>query len=95
MSIDGPGMTTVRVPKYYQVKREILRMIADLAPGTEVFAKDDAEQPAGQVVQSAPHPAGGFDALVSMQIAAADKALVAGGRQLTLEPLPYALLADL
>lgn len=36
MSIDGPGMTTVRVPKYYQVKREILRMIADLAPGTAV-----------------------------------------------------------
>ncbi len=93
-----PGQEVVARSQFRgAIKRRayLVHTTADLAPGTEVFAKDDAEQPAGQVVQSAPHPAGGFDALVSMQIAAADKALVAGGRQLTLEPLPYALLADL
>ena len=36
MSIDVPGVGPVRVPKYYQVKREILAMIADLVPGTAV-----------------------------------------------------------
>ncbi len=68
---------------------------AALAAGTEVFAEGDAEQPVGQVVQGAPHPEGGFDALVSLQIAAADQPLVAAGRPLAVQALPYALLQDI
>jgi len=71
---------------------------AALLAGDEVFAAADAGQPAGTVVQVAPSPAGGFDALVSAQIAAT----LAGSLHLKLAigpaldqiPLPYALLED-
>ncbi|MNO03039.1 hypothetical protein D3C81_2236330 [compost metagenome] len=69
-----------------------------LAAGTDVFRADDAEQPAGTVVQAAPSPAGGVEALVSLQIASADEALHAGsatGPRLHLQALPYALLEDI
>ena len=70
-----------------------------LAAGQEVFAATDAEQPCGVVVQAAPHPQGGYDAMVSLQISAAQAGgLHAGsatGPALTLEPLPYALLEDI
>ncbi len=71
---------------------------AELAAGQEVFQAGDAEQPTGTVVQAAADPAGGWDAVVSVQIAAAEgKDLRAGsatGPALQLRPLPYALLAD-
>ncbi|MDR2334095.1 MAG: folate-binding protein [Burkholderiaceae bacterium] len=69
-----------------------------LAAGMDVFKADDAEQPAGTVVQAAPSPAGGMEALVSLQIASADEALHAGsstGPRLHLQALPYALLEDI
>ena len=70
-----------------------------LAVGQEVFHSGDAEQPCGTVVQTAAHPTGGFDAIVSMQTsAAADGSLHAGsasGPALTLLPLPYPLLDDI
>ncbi|MES2842793.1 MAG: folate-binding protein [Pseudomonadota bacterium] len=70
-----------------------------LAAGQEVFHSSDAEQPCGTVVQAAPHPGGGFDAIVSMQTsAAADGSLHAGsasGPALSLLPLPYSLLDDI
>ncbi|WP_313070217.1 folate-binding protein [Melaminivora sp.] len=68
---------------------------ASVAPGAEVFAQDDAEQPVGLVVQAAPAPGGGVDALVSLQIAAAGGALQVAGVPLELQPLPYALLEDI
>ncbi|MDD2713558.1 MAG: folate-binding protein [Simplicispira sp.] len=72
---------------------------AAVAVGAEVFAQDDLEQPCGTVVQAAPHPEGGWDALVVLQITAAqDGALQVGapeGVALTLGTLPYALLEDL
>jgi hypothetical protein len=40
-------------------------------------------------------PCGGFDAIVSLQIASTDEALNAGGVALALQPLPYELLADI
>lgn len=70
----------------------------ELAIGTEVFSAADAEQPVGTVVQSAPSPEGGVDALVSLQIASTDGALhagSAGGPALQLQKLPYELLADI
>lgn len=70
-----------------------------MAAGQEVFHNGDAEQPCGTVVQVAAHPAGGFDAIVSLQIsAAAQGSLHAGsaeGPALQLLPLPYPLLDDI
>ena len=70
--------------------------------GQEVFHAPDAEQPCGTVAACAPHPAGGFDAIVSMQTSAAgdagDGRLTLGSAQgvvLALRPLPYSLLEDI
>ena len=71
---------------------------SDIAVGSEVFAADDLEQPCGTVVQTAPSPQGGVDALVSLQIAATEQPLqvgAAGGVALQLQPLPYPLLEDI
>lgn len=71
------------------------------AVGQEVFSAMDAEQPCGLVAACAAHPAGGFDAIVSMQTSAAVEgagALTlgsAGGAILQLLPLPYKLLEDI
>ena len=70
-----------------------------MAVGAEVFATTDLEQPCGTVVQVAAAPGGGFDAIVSLQIAAAQaQGLQVGapdGVALSLLPLPYALLEDI
>lgn len=69
--------------------------------GQEVFHAADAAQPCGMVAAAAANPSGGFDAIVSMQTAAAADS--AGGRltlgsatgaALALLPLPYALIED-
>ena len=76
----------------------IVHAQAELQAGTEVFAASDAEQAAGTVVQAAPAPQGGWEAIVSMQISAAPEALTAGsatGMPLTILPLPYPLLEDI
>jgi len=66
--------------------------------GQAVFHPSDAEQPCGVVVQAAAHPAGGVDALLSLQTSAADgQTLRLGtpdGAALHVLPLPYELLAD-
>jgi tRNA-modifying protein YgfZ len=70
----------------------------ELAAGQEVFQAADPEQPAGLVAQAAPSPEGGWDAIVSLQLAAAEAgglhAGTAAGPALQLLPLPYLLLAD-
>nr|WP_315184460.1 folate-binding protein [uncultured Albidiferax sp.] len=67
-----------------------------MAAGQEVFHSADAEQPCGIVVQAAASPEGGWDAIVSLQIAAMqDGTLTVDGAALTLLPLPYELLADI
>ena len=71
---------------------------SDISVGSEVFAADDLEQPCGTVVQTAPSPQGGVDALVSLQIAATEQPLqvgAAGGVALQLQALPYPLLEDI
>jgi tRNA-modifying protein YgfZ len=71
---------------------------AELAAGQEVFRAGDPEQPAGLVAQAARSPEGGWDAIVSVQLAAAEAgdlhAQRADGPALQLLPLPYLLLAD-
>lgn len=68
-------------------------------PGQDVFHASDEEQPCGTVVQAAPHPSGGYDAIVCMQITASDGQRLslgsAHGPALELLPLPYELLADI
>lgn len=70
-----------------------------LQVGAEVFAASDAEQPCGTVVQVAQSPDGGWDAIVSLQIASASEALRQGqgeaGPAIRLLPLPYLLLEDI
>ncbi len=72
------------------------------AVGQEVFHASDASQPCGLVAACAPHPSGGFDAIVSMQTSAAADAQAgqltlasAAGDALALLPLPYPLLEDI
>ncbi len=64
-----------------------------------VFAAADPSQPAGTVVQAAANPAGGWDAIVSLQLAALEgaalHAMTPDGPRLTLLPLPYPLLEDI
>ena len=71
---------------------------AELAAGQEVFQAADPEQPAGIVAEAAPAPGGGWDAIVSLQLSAAEAgdlhAASAAGPKLQLRALPYLLLAD-
>ena len=76
------------------------------APGQEVFHVQESDQPCGLVAACAAHPAGGFDAIVSIQTAAAADAAAhpgekrlslgsAAGAALALLLLPYPLLEDI
>ena len=72
---------------------------APLKAGDEVFLRADESQPCGTVAQAAAAPAGGFDAIVSMQISAFEAGGVHLGSvnslPLQLSQAPYPLLADL
>jgi folate-binding protein YgfZ len=67
--------------------------------GDEVFSQADPSQPCGTVVQVATAPSGGFDAIASLQVAAAEQGGLSLGPQqsspITLLPLPYPLLEDI
>lgn len=71
----------------------------ELAAGQEVFHESDAEQPCGTVAQAAPAPTGGWDAIVSMQVSAAEQGRLAAGSatgaQLSIQQLPYLLMTDI
>ncbi len=77
----------------------VVHGLAEPHVGQEVFHASDAEQPCGLVALGAANPAGGFDAIVSMQTAAAQGGqLTLGsptGAALGLRPLPYSLLEDI
>ena len=65
--------------------------------GADVFHSDDAQQPAGKVVLSAPAPTGGAAALVELKtsLASAPGILTASGLPLRLaDALPYPLPVD-
>ena len=70
-----------------------------MAAGNEVFQAADEGQPCGIVAQAAASPAGGFDAVVSMQVAAFELGDLhitsANGPALTASAPPYPLLADI
>ena len=77
----------------------LVQASGEIAPGQEVFAAGDPEQPVGLVAQAAPAPGGGWAGLISIQIAAIEAgglhARAADGPALTVEPLPYSLLEDI
>lgn len=96
-----PGQEVVARSHYLgKLKRRAFLVDAQtpLAPGQEVFWSADPQQPAGVVALAAPHPAGGWSAMVELKLAAsASGTLHAGaadGPALTLAALPYALPQD-
>jgi folate-binding protein YgfZ len=70
-----------------------------LQAGQDVFHESDPDQPAGVVAQAAASPDGGSDAIVSLQVSAAQGGrLTAGGPDgpnIELMQLPYLLLDDI
>ena len=71
---------------------------ASLQAAQEVFHESDAGQSCGLVAQAAVAPGGGWDAIVSIQIAASQGGRLtsgaATGPELSLQPPPYPLVAD-
>ncbi|AJC22515.1 YgfZ/GcvT domain-containing protein [Pandoraea pulmonicola] len=65
-------------------------------PGQELVETDDPDQPCGMVVQAAPAPDGGYDALVEVRLASREANNVrlgaADGPALTFAELPYAII---
>ncbi len=102
-----PGQEVVARSQFRgTLKRRAYWVHADaaLSVGDSVFhrpanAQTPSGEPCGLVVQAAPAPGGGFDAIVSMQTTAAGSgdltAGTAAGANLTLQSLPYPLLADI
>jgi folate-binding protein YgfZ len=76
----------------------IVEGVSPMAVGDEVFSGADALQPCGTVASVAPNPGGGWRAIASLQISAADAGglhvRAADGPALSVLPLPYELLAD-
>jgi folate-binding protein YgfZ len=72
---------------------------AELKTGQEVFHESDPDQPVGALVETAPAPNGGWDAIVSIQLSATEHGRVTAGGpagvELSLQPPPYPLLADI
>jgi folate-binding protein YgfZ len=77
----------------------IISGAATMQAGQEIFAPDDDSQPVGLVVQAAASPSGGYWAIASLQIAAAQPGQLRLGSNtgglLNLLPLPYQLLEDI
>lgn len=96
-----PGQEVVARSQFRgTLKRRAFIVHADqsIEAGQDVFAASDTEQATGTVVQAAPAPQGGWDAIVSMQTQSATEALTAGtptGPALSVQALPYPLLEDI
>jgi folate-binding protein YgfZ len=97
-----PGQEVVARSQFRgTLKRRAFVAHADtaLSTGQEVFHSADAEQPCGLVVAAVAAPTGGFDAIISIQTAAADTGSLTagspGGALLSLLALPYPLLEDI
>ena len=77
----------------------IIRAEAPMAVGDEVFQAADAEQPCGTVAQAARAGDGAYEAIASLQVAAAQAGdlhlKTADGPAAVLLALPYPLLDDI
>jgi len=97
-----PGQEVVARSQFRGVLKRramLAHCAAPLAAGQEIFRSDDGEQPCATVVQAAPHPDGGWDAIVSGQVAAlqaGDLHLAsAEGPDIQIRAMPYPLLDDI
>ncbi|MBY4897471.1 folate-binding protein YgfZ [Cupriavidus sp. AU9028] len=93
-----PGQEIVARSQYRGTLKRRMWLVAGEgetpAEGTEIFRTDEPEQPAGMIVNAAPGPDGGWEALAELKIDAASAALRLGhadGLALTLGELPYAV----
>lgn len=91
-----PGQEVVARSQYRgSIKRRMFLFdcAAAAAAGQEVFASHDPGQPAGMVVNAAPHPAGGWSALVQVKLLALTEGTLhlgdAEGALLQQRELPY------
>lgn len=96
-----PGQEIVARSQYRgTLKRRafLLEGEVPMAPGQEIYASDDAGQPAGMVVLAGSLDGARHDALAELKIAAARAGSLhlggAAGPRLVLRELPYALPAD-
>jgi folate-binding protein YgfZ len=97
-----PGQEVVARSQYRgTLKRRAFLVHGDeaLQAGQEIFTSAHAGQPCGMVAQAAAVPGqAGYDAIVSLQISAAEAGDLhlgsATGTALSLLPLPYALLEE-
>lgn len=96
-----PGQEVVARSQFRGVlkRRAMLAHCASaMAAGQELFTPDDAAQPCATVVQAAPCPDGGWDAIVSGQVSALQSGALhlasADGPALQVRPMPYPLLED-
>ncbi|MDY0014244.1 MAG: folate-binding protein [Rhodocyclaceae bacterium] len=95
-----PGQEIVARTHYLgKLKKRMYRLhLADgpaPAPGQDLYAPDFADQSAGKLVNVAPSPQGGFEALAVLQTSSAEAGEVhlgaPDGPRLAFLPLPYAL----
>lgn len=95
-----PGQEVVARSQYLgKLKRRAALFHADveMQSGQEVFSVADPSQPAGRVVNAAPHPAGGWSALVEVKLDALGGEVRLGGMEgpaLRNGSLPYELVAE-
>ncbi len=96
-----PGQEVVARSQFRgTLKRRGYLLHSEVKPdiGDEIYQPSDPDQPCGTIAQSASAPAGGYDAIASLQISAAQGPLhlrAANGPALTLLPLPYPLIEDI
>lgn len=96
-----PGQEVVARSQFRgSLKRRAYLVHSDqaMAAGNDVFQEADPSQPCGTVAQAAASPHGGFDAIASLQVAAAAAGGLSLGPQgaaVALLPLPYPLLEDI
>lgn len=96
-----PGQEVVARSQFRgSLKRRAYLVHSDqaMAAGNDVFQAADPSQPCGTVAQAAASPHGGFDAIASLQVAAAAAGGLSLGPQgaaIALLPLPYPLLEDI
>ena len=95
-----PGQEVVARSQFRgTLKRRAFLVHADapLSAGQELFHEPDRAQPCGVVAQAAPNPQGGWDAIVSMQLASTADGRIASadGAAVALSAPPYPLLADI
>lgn len=96
-----PGQEIVARSQYRgTIKRRaaIVHATEELSAGMEVFASNDPGQPAGLVAQAAPHPLGGYSAIVELKLTALEAGSLhlrgAEGPVLSVGRLPYSVPVD-